>query len=142
MKKYTELSELEKYKIKNHIGSLANLVMIDGKLSKSEVEIMLSITERYGFPKSELVELIREGFEIQYLVPCTTDEKLEQLYDFVSVTLADKNIDLKELDLCKKIAKSLTINEEKTNTIIMKMIDCIQNAKEYAEVASVLHDLA
>lgn len=141
MKKYYELSELEKYKIKNHIGSLAKLVLIDGKLSKSEVEIMTAITERYGFPKTELIEMIREGHETQYLVPSTTDEKLEQLYDFISVTLADKNIDIKELDLCKNIAKSLTIKEEKINEIIMQMITHIQKDLDYKQVAKELHKL-
>lgn len=141
MKKYTELSDLEKYKIKNHIGSLAKLVLIDGKLSKSEVEIMTAITERYGFPKIELLEMIREGHDTQYLVPSTTDEKLEQLYDFISVTLADKNIDIKELDLCKNIAKSLEIKEDKINIIIMQMIEYIQKDLEYKQAAKSLHDL-
>lgn len=141
MKKYTELSDLEKYKIKNHIGSLAKLVMIDGKLSKSEVEIMMTITERYGFPKTELIEMIREGHDSEYLVPSTTDEKLEQLYDFISVTLADKNIDMKELDLCKNIALSLQIKQENINIIIMQMIEYIQKNIEFKGIVKELHDL-
>lgn len=141
MKKYNELPELDKYKIKNHIGSLVKLVLIDGKLSKSEVEIMTAITERYGFPKVELIEMIREGHETQYLVPSTTHEKLEQLYDFISVTLADKNIDVKELDLCKNIAKSLGINPSKINEIIMKMIEFIQQDFEFKQVANHLYPL-
>lgn len=141
MKKYNQLSELERYKIKNHIGSLAKLVMIDGKLSKSEAEKILNIAERYGFPKIELVELIREGYEALYIVPATSDEKLEQLFDFVSVTLADGSIDMKELDLCKQIANSLKIDTSKTNALIMTMVDFIQENKNYQEVKENLHIL-
>ncbi|TAG53979.1 MAG: TerB family tellurite resistance protein [Cytophagales bacterium] len=139
MKSYNQLSELEKYKIKNHIGSLAKLVMIDGKLSKSEAEKILTIAERYGFPKIELVELIREGYEALYIVPATSDEKLEQLFDFVSVTLADGSIAMKELDLCKQIAASLKIDTSKINSLIMAMVDCIQEDKDFEKSKERLH---
>jgi uncharacterized tellurite resistance protein B-like protein len=134
MKKYEQLSDLEKYKIKNHIGNLMKLVMIDGKLSKSEADKIMSITQRYGFPKTELVELIREGYDNSYIVPSSTSEKLEQLYDFVTVTVADDTIDLKELDLCRQIAASLKINTSKINGLIMEMIDYVRQDKEYVQV--------
>ncbi len=141
MKSYTQLSELEKYKIKNHIGSLAKLVMIDGKLSKSEVGIMLSIAERYGFPKADLVELVRDGYEALYIVPATSEEKLEQLYDFITVTLADDTINLKELDLCKQIAETLHIPTSKINPLIMQMVEFSRNNSNFIDIKNELIQL-
>lgn len=141
MKSYLQLSELEKYKIKNHIGSLAKLVMIDGKLSKSEVGKILAIAERYGFPKADLHEIVREGYEAQYIVPSTSEEKLEQLYDFITVTLADDSINIKELDLCKHIAETLKIPANKINPIIMQMVDDCMANKSYTDAKNNLLDL-
>ncbi|MDX2188328.1 MAG: hypothetical protein SFY32_00570 [Bacteroidota bacterium] len=131
MKKFEDLSEIDQYKIRNHISNLVKLSLVDGKLSKSEVEILLSICDRYNMPKQEFVQIMKDGYTTNYIIPSDSYEKLEQIYDFVLLMLADKTMDPKELDLCKNLCKILRIKDEAINNLILTVIDCIQEDKSF-----------
>ncbi|MDX2194833.1 MAG: hypothetical protein NW207_00315 [Cytophagales bacterium] len=134
MKNFEKLPQIEQYKVKNHISNLVNLCTIDGKFSKSEYEIMLSICDRYGLPKSEFVDIIKGNFASEYIIPSDTYEKLEQLYDFVRVTLADHKIETGELEVCKHVAMTLQIKKEAINSLIMSMIEYINAGSTFDSV--------
>ena len=143
IKKYKELSEIEKHKIKTHISNLISISKIDGKFSKSEIEAIFKICERYGVNRQEL-EDIMESNATDYIVPSDSFEKLEQIYDFVSVIIADNNIDPKEIDLCKEIAKTIKLKEENINNLILTIVDDIRRGRKYEDVKmnlyAIVHD--
>ena len=142
MKRYLELSELEQYKVKNHIGNLFALSSVDGKFSKSEAEAILKICERYGIERQEINEMIKEGSSTKtYVIPSDTYEKLEQIYDFVTLILADGTIDTKELELCKEITRVLKIEQKNINNLILTMVDYVKENKEFFAIKSSLYSL-
>lgn len=134
MKKYNDLSELDQYKIKNHIANLFALSSIDGKFSKSEAETILRICDRYGIVRQDISEMKKDGVTFEYSIPSDTYEKLEQIYDFVTLILADGTIDTKELDLCRELTKILQIDQKNINNLMMTMIENIQKDRSFEEV--------
>lgn len=143
MKKYIELSELEQYKIKNHIGNLFSISSVDGKFSNSEAKAILKICERYQISRQEINDMIKEGSSSKdYVIPSDTFEKLDQVYDFVTLILADGSIDTKELELCKEIAKAIKIETKNINNLLLTMVEYIQNGKPFDEVKGDLYKIA
>lgn len=136
--KYEDLSEIDRYKVKNHISNLIQLSRIDGRFTKSEAEIVLSICQRYGFPRNELQEIIQQNSATEYLIPASTEEKVEQLFDFLTMILADGKIDPKELQLCKHIANELMFTQAQINFLIIEIIEMIGNGLTYHEAAPIL----
>lgn len=140
MKKFLELSELERYKIKNHIGNLFSISSVDGKFSNSEAKAILKICERYQISRQEINEMIEEGGSSKsYVIPSDTYEKLDQVYDFVTLILADGTIDTKELELCKEITKALNINQKNVNNLLLTMVEHIENKKLFSEIKHSLY---
>lgn len=142
MAKFQELSEIEQYKVKNHIANLVAISSVDGKFSKSEAEAILKICERYGLQRQDINEMIKDGSTSNYVIPADSYEKLEQIYDFVTLILADGSIDTKELDLCREITKLLQINQANINNLIMNMVDDVRDGKKFDEVKTHLYAIA
>lgn len=134
MKKYAELSELEQHKIRNHIAHLYAMSSVDGKFSKSEAEAIIRICERYGIKRQDITEIFEDKATFDYTLPSDSCEKLEQMYDFVTVVVADGTIATKELDLCKEMARLLKLPLDNINHLLITMVESIQNNRTFDQV--------
>ena len=142
MKKYTDLTELEQYKIKNHIGNLFYLAHVDGKFSKSEAEAILKICERYGINRQDINEMLKSSeMKIQAIIPSDTIERLEQIFDFITLIVADGSINIKELMICKQLAGLLHINKKNLNNLILSVVELIEEGKSFYEVKEDLYTM-
>jgi uncharacterized tellurite resistance protein B-like protein len=142
MKKYNQLTDIEQYKIKNHIGNLFYLSTVDGKFSKSEGEVILKICDRYGINRQEIYEMLKDSDgKIQSIIPSDTMERLEQIFDFITIIVADGSINIKELMICKQLAGLLHINKKNLNNLILTIVEQIEEGKTFEDVKLELYHL-
>ncbi|MEM7108191.1 MAG: hypothetical protein AAF519_08185 [Bacteroidota bacterium] len=91
-------------KDKSHIKNLMALAMADGKMTLEEEHVLFSIAHRMGMSNEEL-ELIKSNPEaIEFKTPNSYGEKIEQIYDFLSLISVDGSIDDEEVELCRSLA--------------------------------------
>ncbi|MFQ3575111.1 MAG: hypothetical protein SNJ77_01625 [Cytophagales bacterium] len=78
----------------------------DGVLDNAEVDVLCKIGNRLGLGTNLIQELIN-GHREHYIMelPTEPEQKFDQLFDLISIMLADNEILDEEIDFCVKIAK-------------------------------------
>lgn len=91
-------------KDKSHIKNLVALAMADGNMSLEEEHVLFATAHRIGMSNEEL-EVIKSNPEsIEFKVPESYGDKIEQIYDFLSLISVDGSIDDEEVKLCRSLA--------------------------------------
>src|SRR5690554_5477658 len=91
---------------KAHMRNLIALAKADGRLSKSEVELILKFGEARGLDNMEVSSLIEETYSNRDVkVPATDTERFEQIFELVQIMLADNKVEDEEVDFCIEIAE-------------------------------------
>lgn len=95
----------------------------DGEIDRSEMDLIIGLAEGFHMSTQEVTQIIRDPDSVKELIPKTREERMEQLYDLVTVMLVDGKINEKELFFCKRLAVRLGWGEEAVNPLIRDMIE-------------------
>jgi uncharacterized tellurite resistance protein B-like protein len=93
-----------------HLVSIAHR---DGHLDKYEVSLLCKIGEKLGLGTSTIQKLLNTHNPHEILsLPKTDKERFDQLYDVISIMLADEEITEEEIEFCTKLARRLGFKAE------------------------------
>ena len=112
----------EDKKNKSYIKNLLELARADGKLDDSELELVISIAGNFDISKVEVLEIKDNPNSIQFTPPSSYSAKVKLLEDLVKIMIADKEIDEKEVKLCKDLALKLDIAPVIVDELIQNLI--------------------
>lgn len=99
----------EDKKNKSYIKNLLEVAIADGKLDESELELVISIAGNFDISKEEVLEIKDSQNTIPFSPPSSYSAKVKLLEDLVKIMIADKEIDEKEVKICKDLALKLNI---------------------------------
>ena len=99
----------EDKKNKSYIKNLLEVAIADGILDESELELVISIASNFDISKEEVIEIKDNPSTIQFTPPSSYSAKVKLLEDLVKIMIADKEIDEKEVKICKDLAIKLDI---------------------------------
>ena len=99
----------EDKKNKSYIKNLLEVAIADGILDESELELVISIASNFDISKEEVFEIKDNPSTIQFTPPSSYSAKVKLLEDLVKIMIADKEIDEKEVKICKELALKLDI---------------------------------
>ena len=99
----------EDKKNKSYIKNLLEVAIADGILDDSELELVISIASNFDISKEEVIEIKDNPSTIQFTPPSSYSAKVTLLEDLVKILIADKQIDEKEVKICKDLALKLDI---------------------------------
>jgi uncharacterized tellurite resistance protein B-like protein len=105
---------------KSHVKNLVTVALADGQLSPEEWELLVSIADRLGITERETDNIKNNPDDISFIPPKKYDEKVQQIEDLVAVMTIDREINEKEVDLCKKISLKLDVLPQIVDNIIEK----------------------
>ncbi|MEM9857831.1 MAG: TerB family tellurite resistance protein [Bacteroidota bacterium] len=91
-------------KNKSHIKNLIALAMADGKMSQEEEHVLFATAHRLGMSGEELEAIKAHPDSIEFKTPQSYGDKIEQIYDFISLISVDGDIDEQEVKLCRSLA--------------------------------------
>ncbi|MBY0424500.1 MAG: hypothetical protein K2Q22_02595, partial [Cytophagales bacterium] len=91
---------------KNHLRNLVQVALADGQIDQIEYNFLLSVAKKLNVSVSELEKLKSSPLKPDHLYK-TVLERYEQLYDFIDMMYANKDIDKEEMRLCKLFANKL-----------------------------------
>lgn len=96
-------------KSKSHLKNLMAIAMADGRLAEEERHILISVAHRLGLSEEE-VQMVQDNPDsVKFTPPKAYDEKMEQIYDFISLMSVDSDIDPSEVEVCRKLALHLDL---------------------------------
>lgn len=103
---------------RSHVKNLVTIAMADGHLDQEEWDLLLRIARHLGMDDEE-IKNIKNGFEkVDFVPPKKYDDRVQQVRDLVAIMMIDREINEKELELCKKVAVKLNILPQLVDEII------------------------
>ena len=110
-------------KLKSHFLNLYSLALADTHVDTIELEMLFKLGEERGVVREDIEELILNPDKVKPFVPEDTLTKVEYLYDFVKIILADGIIDEREEATLKKFCLQFGFEEENIPTIMKFLIE-------------------
>lgn len=110
------------------MGQLKNLVMLamaDGKLTDSELAVILAVASRENISPDDLTKVIEDPDSVSINLPDDEDTKLAYLRDMVAMMMVDGELEEQELAICKIYAMALGYRSSIVDGMIAGVIDSL-----------------
>ena len=115
---------------------LVNVALADNVISKTERELLHRIGKNLKFTEHEVDNLITSISKTDYVPPTDKEQRFEQMYEIVKMTLVDGTINNAEMHLAKSFAAKSGFNDDEIPNLFIYLIKGInkgQSAKELFE---------
>jgi uncharacterized tellurite resistance protein B-like protein len=117
-----ELFESKKTKqIQKHLRNMVILGASDGQLQQTEKEILLKIGTRHGLKKSAIEKIMANPGHKHLPLAKNNEERFQQVYDMVEMTLSDGIAHETELHFCVEMAEKLGFQKSVVGLLIRKI---------------------
>jgi uncharacterized tellurite resistance protein B-like protein len=124
--------------LKSHFLNLYSLAQADTQVDTTELEQLFKIGEGHGVTKKEIEDLILNRNNIKIIPPKDTLTKVEFLYDFSKIILADGVVDDREKEMLKKFCINFGF-EDQNIPIIMEYL--IEEAKKGTDKKTIIEQV-
>ncbi|MTI19420.1 TerB family tellurite resistance protein, partial [Fulvivirga sp. RKSG066] len=104
---------------KNHLRNLIALAKADGHLHSEEEKMLYKMGEKYGLKDRQIASLIRSNKQTDLQIPESHDQKMNQLYDLVTMIYADGVVEKSEIEFCEDLMEDFGFRKE----VVKWMID-------------------
>lgn len=131
LKNTIEPSELKRKK--SHLKNLYTIALSDGRLDNSEFDFLFHVGQNKLYLSAEIVQqVVNFADDIAFYIPKNSNEKIDQLRDYVVMTLIDGDINDREISTCKLLAVKLGFRPQVIDAIFHDLIESLANgiAKE------------
>jgi uncharacterized tellurite resistance protein B-like protein len=116
-----------KKKRRSHFKNLFAVARADGNVDRAEMDLVIGLAEKFHMSTEEVTKIIRDPDAVPMVTPKTPQERLEHLYDLITVMLVDGKIDEKELFLCKSLGVKLGCGEDSIDPLVRDLIEQAMN---------------
>ncbi len=121
---------------RQRLGQLKNLVMLamaDGKLTDSELAVIIAVASRENISPDDLTKVIEDPDSVNINLPDDEDTKLAYLRDMVAMMMVDGELEEQELAICKIYAMALGYRSSIVDGMIAGVIDSLDAEDAAAE---------
>lgn len=121
---------------RQRLGQLKNLVMLamaDGKLTDSELAVIIAVASRENISPDDLTKVIEDPDSVNINLPDDEDTKLAYLRDMVAMMMVDGELEEQELAICKIYAMALGYRSSIVDGMIAGVIDSLDAEDAVAE---------
>lgn len=113
----------EKKKRRSHFKNLFAVASVDGDVQSAEVDLLIRLAEKFHMSTQEVTRIIKSSDPETIRPPKTPEERIQHLYDLVTVMLVDGSIDQRELALCKSFASKLGVLDNDVDPLVRDLIE-------------------
>jgi uncharacterized tellurite resistance protein B-like protein len=129
----------DKKKRRSHFKNLVAVARADGDVDRSEMDLIIGLAEKFHMSTEEVTRIIRNPEAVALVSPKTPEERIEHLYDLVTVMMVDRQIDEKELFLCKSLGVKLGCGEDAIDALVRDLIELAINGISPDKAAEKMH---
>lgn len=120
-------SNYDKQKRRSHFKNLFALAQVDGEVSRAEMDLVVGLAEKFHMSTKEVTKIIRDPSAVPLVRVKTPEERLENLYDLITVMLVDGRTDERELFLCKSLGVKLGCDADTIDSLVRELMEMSEN---------------
>lgn len=113
----------DKKKRRSHFAHLFDIANADGNVDNAELDLLIKMAEKFHMSTAEVTRIIKNPSGAGEISLKTPEERVEQLYDLITVMLVDGQIDPRELSMCKSFATKLGFDEAILDPLTRDLIE-------------------
>jgi len=110
--------------------NLVQVSKIDGKIQKTELELLHREGKKFGLTEPEIDHLIKNERDHQYHPPYSLEEKFDHIYNLAEMILADCEVTESEKKVIKKFAIESGFEYSKIDKLIDVLIEGVKSNYE------------
>lgn len=110
------------------------MALADSQFDESEIAILYNIGKERGVPKSEIDHIILNPAVIKFTIPDSINEKIEYLYDYAKMILADGKIEEQEIKTFEKFCLKFEFEDQNISSIVNFLIEAAKNDVSIDEI--------
>lgn len=122
--------------LKTHFLSLYSMALSDAEFHETEMLLLYELGNQRGIPKEEIDQLILNAATAPVIYPVSTAEKIEYLYDYARLILADGVVQEDERKTLEKFCLRFQFANEHVPVIAELLIEA---ARKHTPVEEVLN---
>lgn len=107
----------------SHIQNLIDVAHADGNVDEKEMELIISISAKYDISREDVMALTEKRKSVQFSPPSSYSAKVKLLEDLVKVMIVNKEIDDKEIEICKSLALKLHLSPVIIDDLVINLIN-------------------
>ena len=115
---------------KEHYIHLIQVSMIDGSISKSELELLHKEGRKFGLTDPEIEKLIDSESHDHYHPPYSLNDKFDQLYNIAEMILADDVVTDSEKKIMRRYAVTAGFNDDVIEGLINLLLEGVANGED------------
>jgi uncharacterized tellurite resistance protein B-like protein len=112
---------------KDHFIHLVQVAEIDGKIDKSEMEVLHKEGRKFGLTDPEIDAIIDKEKDFHYVPPYSLQEKFDEIYNIASMILADDEVSEAEKKIVRRYAIAAGLDDNTIDLVRDLVIDGIRN---------------
>ena len=82
----------DKKKRRSHFKNLYFVARADGDVDRAEMDLIVGLAEKFNMTTKEVTTIIRNPDDVNLLIPKTPEERMEHLYDLVTVMIGEREL--------------------------------------------------
>ena len=125
--------------LKSHFLRLYQIAFSDDKFSVPELKMLYELADRRGVAKSELDSLLLNPVTHSNELPLSLNTRIEYLYDFGCMIIADGIITEDERNAFKKYCKIFEFLDENIEGITNYLLNCIEQGTSKDDIIKQLN---
>lgn len=106
---------------RSHLKNLIAVAYSDGTLDPKEAQVLAQIAHRLGIDDTEIREIIANHRSIRFSLPRSNRERIELLWDYICLVIADGRLEARELRLCEKFCQKIELRTGVISSLIRKL---------------------
>lgn len=120
--------------IQSHFLNLYAMALCDTEFDIKELNVILQIAKEKGVDESHFRDVLLNPEKVHFRVPENLEQKIEYLYDYARVILADGKIETNEDHTFRLICKKFGFDPDYINDIIAFLYERAKNQLSLSEV--------
>lgn len=134
----TDMTKEIDEKLKSHFIDLFSIALSDNEIDTKELELLYSIGKANGIAQEQIDIVIKNPHKVKTYIPENPIEKIERLYDFAKMVLADGKVDIREVEILKNFCKKFGFIEDNIPELIEFLIEESKKGTSKEEILNIV----
>jgi uncharacterized tellurite resistance protein B-like protein len=120
--------------LQTHFFNLYSMALSDSRFDENEVALLYKLAGDKGISRNEIDAFILNSASTSPVYPESLSGKIEYLYDYAKIILADGIVHEEEINTLKKFCEKFRFEEQHIQAIAELLIEAVRNNISKEEV--------
>lgn len=107
----------------SHFANIVRIAKSDNVISTEEIEFLAKVSNKYNITDEKFREILRNPERIPTIAHLDHLERIERLYDLLTMVEADKHIEKEEVSMLRRIVTGLAFPLNRVDMIVDHSIE-------------------